>query len=111
MDELRDGARAFAGLLRKAGHRPNERLLGLIAIVPLVHVRCAHCGKLAGTVEGHGPNRELRVLVGDARHDSLDAVVCADHGPLVVTWESLAAHIARARETHRPRTIRVRSTP
>jgi hypothetical protein len=85
---------ALPGALRRAGHDPAD-LLELMARVPLVHIKCAHCGTRAGTVEGQGSYGRLRVLVGDVRHSSLDVLVCAVHGPLDVTLESVAPAIAK----------------
>jgi hypothetical protein len=111
-DGLIDRTRVLVGMLRKAGHTPSAELHEMAVGVPLVRVRCDQCGAVAATVEGYG-QKHVRVLVGRVRGASLAGIACPTHGPLDVTWESLAEHVAKARERHRPGTVRAssRSTP
>jgi hypothetical protein len=111
-DDLDEMGRRLAGLLRRAG-RDTADVLAMVDPVPLVHVRCAGCGDVAGTIEGRRASGQLEVRVGRQRYRSLDVLACARHGQLQIATVALAAHLATARTTHRPETYHAEpsSTP
>jgi hypothetical protein len=100
-EDFDEAGRQLAAMLRRAGRDPAD-ILQFVDPVPLVHVRCACCGDVTGTIEGRERGGQVGVRVGRHRYSSLDVLVCPEHGQLDVAASALTAYIEQARQTRRP---------